>query len=55
MSTPTEPPIEPATDQEWELLEAYRDLDEADRVLVWSTMLRELGRRADPEAEERER
>ncbi len=39
MSTPTGQPIEPETDQERELLKAYRALADADRVLVWSALL----------------
>ncbi len=51
-------PLGPLTDQERELLAAYRDLDDADRVLVWSALLTELDRRptpdeAPPEAMER--
>ncbi len=48
----------PLTDQERELLATYRDLDDADRVLLWSALLTELDRRptpdeAPPEATER--
>ncbi|MDP9357797.1 MAG: hypothetical protein M3R02_21415 [Chloroflexota bacterium] len=39
---PPTPPIEPETNLERELLEGYRDLDEADRVMVWSALLRLL-------------
>ncbi len=42
-------PLGPLTDQERELLEAYRDLDDADRVLAWSALLSELGRRPGPD------
>ncbi len=37
--------------EETEFLEAYRGLDEADQVLVWSTILTELSRRGDPDEE----
>jgi len=51
-------PLGPLTDQERELLAAYRDLDEADRVLLWSALLTEVDRRptpdeAPPDAKER--
>ncbi len=49
MSTPTEPPIAPETDQERELLEAYRDLDEADKAWLQWAVLTEVSRRVDPE------
>lgn len=39
----------PETDQERELLGAYRELDEADRVLAWRALLSELGRRPGPD------
>ncbi len=39
----------PQTDQERELLEAYRDLDDAGRVLLWSALLTELDRRPTPD------
>ncbi len=42
-------PLSPLTDQEREFLEAYRDLDESDRVFVWSAILTELGRRPIPD------
>ncbi len=45
-------PPGPQTPEEAEFLEAYRELDEADRVLVWSAILTELGRHADPAEEE---
>ncbi len=55
MSTPSDrsslPPVEPETDQERELSEAHRELDEADRVLVWSFILTELGRRPSRDEE----
>lgn len=34
----------PRTPEEAEFLDAYRDLDEANRVLIWSAMLTRLGR-----------
>ncbi len=49
---PIQPLIEPETDQERELLEIYRDLDEVDRVLVWAAILTELGRRSEPVLDE---
>ncbi len=42
----------PQTPEEVEFLAAFRELDEPDRVLVWSTILTELGRRSGPETEE---
>ncbi len=46
----------PQTPEEAEFLAAYHDLDEAGRVLVWSTILTELGRRpASAEEEARHR
>lgn len=47
-----DPRTGPLTDQEREFLEAFRELGEADRVLVWSAILTELGRHADPAEEE---
>ena len=44
--------IEPETVQERAFLAAYRELDEAGRVLLWSKVLAELGRRSDAEPEE---
>ncbi len=54
MSTPTEPPIEPETDQERELLEAYRDLDEAGRAWLQWVAFAELGRRSPPDEDDAE-
>ena len=49
------PAREPETAQEAALFEAYRNLDEAGRVLLWSEMLTELGRPPEqPEDEEDE-
>ena len=45
-------PIEPQTLEEAEFLAAYRELDEAGRVFLWSEVLAELGRRSDTEPEE---
>ena len=36
---PNDRPAEPETEQEQEFLEAYRALDEADRVLLWKCHL----------------
>ncbi len=49
MSTPTEPPIEPETDQERELLAAYRAQDAAGRAWLQWAGLAELGRQPPPE------
>ncbi len=45
-------PTAPQTAEEAEFVPAYRDLDEADRVLLWSALLTEVGRRPDPVEEE---
>ena len=45
----------PETDQDREFLAAYRELGAADRVLLWSAMLTNLGRRPDPEPDEESR
>ncbi len=50
MSTSSDAPI-PQTDDGAELLEAYRDLDDADRVQLWSALLTELDRRPTPDKE----
>ncbi len=49
---PTDQGTGPQTDQERELLAAYRELDEADRVLLWNAMLTELGQGSYPEPDE---
>ncbi len=51
MSTPSDDdsPLGLLTGQERDFLEAYRDLDDADRVLLWSALLTELDRRPTPD------
>ena len=48
-SDPNDQGAEPETDQERAFLEAYRATDEAGRVLLWSEVLAELGRRSSLE------
>ncbi len=42
-------PAGPQTPEKAEFLEAYRTLDEADRVLVWCALLERKGRRPEPD------
>ncbi len=47
-------PLEPQTDQERELLEAYRTLDDAGWAWLRWTALAELGRRSHPSDDDAE-
>ncbi len=47
---PTTPASEPETDQEAAFLAAYRNMDEADRVQLWSEVLTLLDQQASRSA-----